>query len=97
MESPTSTEEENYELLMIKLQLKVNEWDLFINRLKMSAPVSDAHLKDMWTRRLEVRKFIESIQKSLPESPTTLSKLRQLKLISRRLWSNFNDIYENYT
>ena len=97
MESLTPTEEENYKLLKNKLQLKVNEWDLFINRLKESAPVSDADLQDMWTRRLDVRKIIESIQKSLPESTTTLSKLRQLKPISRKLWSDYNNIYENYT
>ena len=41
------TEEENFKLLKIKLQ----QWDLYINRLKKTAPVSDANLKNMWTRR----------------------------------------------
>ena len=90
-------EEENYELLKIQLQVKVNEWDIFINRLKKSAPVIDANLEDMSTRRLQVRNVIERIQKSIPESNTTLSQLRQLKTSSRKLWSDFNDIYENYT
>ena len=90
-------EEENYELLKIQLQVKVNEWDIFINRLKKSAPVNDANLEDMSTRRLKVRNVIECTQKFIPESYTTLSQLRQLKTISRKLWSNFNDIYENYT
>ena len=90
-------EEENYELLKIQLQVKVNEWDIFINRLKKSAPVNDANLEDMLTRRLKVRNVIECTKKSIPESYTTLSQLRQLKTISRKLWSDFNDIYENYT
>ena len=51
----------------------------------------------MWTRRLKVRKVIESIQKSLRESSATLSQLRPFKLISRKLWSDYYDIYENYT
>ena len=51
----------------------------------------------MWTRRLKVRKVIESIQKSLRESSATLSQLRPFKLISRKLWSDYYDIYENST
>ena len=70
------TEEKNYEMLKIKLQRRVNKWDLYINRLKKSAPVNDADQEDNLTRRLEVRNIIEHIQKSIPESYTTLSQLR---------------------
>lgn len=88
-------EEENYELLKIQMQLKVNEWDLFIYRLKKSAPVSDANLEEMWTRRLEVRNAIISVQNSIPES--TLSTRRPFKLKLRKILDDYNNIYENFT
>merc|ERR1719320_268654 len=91
------TEEDNYELLKIQLRRKVSEWDLYIYKLKKSAPVKDADLEDMWNKRLEAKKDIESIQNSLPESSTTLSKRRPFKLMLRKLWNDYNDIYENYT
>ena len=95
MMSPTPMEEENYKLLKIQMQLKINEWDLYIYRLKKTAPVSDADLEEMWTRRLEVRKVIESVQNSLPES--TLATRRPFKLKFRKLLDDYNDIYENFT
>ena len=49
----------------------------------------------MWTRRLEVRKVIESVQNSLPES--TLATRRPFKLKFRKLLDDYNDIYENFT
>ena len=93
MMSPT--EEENYKLLEIQMWLKVNDLELFIYRLKKSAPVSDADLEEMWTRRTEVRNAIVSVQNAIPES--TLSTRRPFKLMLRKLLADYNDIYENYT
>ena len=49
------TEEETIELFNTKLQIKVIEWDLFINRLKKSFPVPDAELEEMSTKRKDIR------------------------------------------
>ena len=55
MSTMSPTEEETNELLNTKIQIKVIEWDLFINRLKKLFPVPDVELEEMKIRRQDIR------------------------------------------
>merc|ERR1740128_437901 len=90
------TEEETYELLNTKIKIKVIEWNLYINELKKSFPVPDAELEEMRFRRQDIRNDIDNVF-NLTQSSSTWTQRRQLQLLSRKLWRDIDDIYENFT
>jgi len=96
MSTMLPTEEETRRLLDDKLQIMVIEWDLYIIRLKKSAPVPDAELEEMRIRRQALRNVIADIF-SLTQSSSTGVQRRQLTLLNRRVWNDYGDIYDNYT
>ena len=95
------TEEENIKLFKEITENKAIEWDLFIDRLKKSAPVPDAEIEEMRIRRKDLRICIENFYLMIDASSRlkteTRAQRRQLINLSRKLWRDLEDIYENFT
>ena len=95
MDMMTHMEEDAEKLFKEITEIKAIEWDSFIDRLKKSFPVPDAELEEMRKRRKDIRNDIEVYYLTRPSS--TRAQVRQLQLLSRKLWRDIEDIYENFT
>ena len=101
MSTMSPTEEEKEKLFREITEIKAIEWDLFIDRLKKSAPVPDAEIEEMRIRRKDLRICIENFYLMIDASSRlkteTRAQRRQLINLSRKLWRDLEDIYENFT